>query len=413
MRVNCSGDAGLDLENRVTIDSETPWDLRFALIAANLTRRATDVIPRGNVFESPQQTAMICKIDYSIQKTTLTIDYRNESLYLGTLHNKSLSHLPHLSGLQLGEVLFAMQLSAAIHTEEEHEYSDAIFRLMVQTLDGRSASLSQFFDIESMRKSFATVSGGLLCYFVREELLHPDQMVAEGKVSWSENRLHVHKPSAWVMIGGFMILSLLSLSLWFLAPLRANSQNPALPASLACILASSPSLQDLMRSSGDLPATEILQRLQGYRFQVNLTHGSFSIEAMETPHISKADAENSSYQVQAQYSTSDRKPCKEDWEPLFSRTPMIIFVLSLPLLSLICLEVIYRFSVSNGGISNASSVGAIYIRYPSSMTVLVIAALFNSLDFTVTSFAPFHALQSHPTLARRGILTNLHQMIPL
>ncbi|KAI6093218.1 hypothetical protein F4821DRAFT_266644 [Hypoxylon rubiginosum] len=388
-RVNCSPGKGANSTDQTAINYNTTDDLRFF----------TSDYYGDQTWKLPRKTAAICKIDYSIQS-------------LGPLYSlEKHRRIPNLGRIQLGEMLYSMLLNNAIRAESEESEpnSDPIFGLMKLSLNNTSTEVSQFFDAEVMVHAFITAFSGLACQLIQMEFLVPGQTPGEGEGSYTEYRLYVQALSTWLMFSGLIILSLLSLGLSFIAPRASNSQDPNLLASHGATLAGSPSMKALLKFTGCLRTSELTRRLQDYKFQSTIVDGNtFSVEALKTTE-NEPDDQN---QRQAFQTPNSFRVKKGNWVPLFARYYMVLLTLTLPILSIACLEIFYQTSERNNGIADVADTSTYYIRYPSSIIALIIATLFQSLDFTITTFAPFHALRLKRVPASQAVLTNLYQMIP-
>ncbi|KAI0182183.1 hypothetical protein EV127DRAFT_488365 [Xylaria flabelliformis] len=95
---------------------------------------------------------------------------------------------------------------------------------------------------------------------------------------------------------------------------------------------------------------------------------------------------------------------------------MLVVALLSPILVIGGLEAIQRISDRNNGVielasSDSSLVYA--IRYSSTLIVLLVATLFNNLDFVITTFTPFSALQSASKSSGRNLFVNLVGEVPI
>ncbi len=85
------------------------------------------------------------------------------------------------------------------------------------------------------------------------------------------------------------------------------------------------------------------------------------------------------------------------WTPLAARWYMLTVAFLLPVIAIILVEVLWQVSIKHDGvlsISDADSVKVYVIRYASTLTALLIATVFNNLDFAIAVLAPFSALVS-------------------
>ncbi|KAI1080942.1 hypothetical protein F5B20DRAFT_588907 [Whalleya microplaca] len=408
IRVNCSG------------GDETTDDIRFALLATDLKISGNITISNDsfNTWEVLKKTAAICKVDYGIQDLNLTKSLAGNSSTLGPLHTPDQKlRIPNLGGIQLGEIIYSMLGDPALQDEGETA-SHPIFGLMNSTLNTSSTELDVFFNAKVMVQAFITSFSGVACQLIQTEFLSPDQAPEEGQGLYTEDRLYIQELSTWLMIGGLAILSVLSLDLLFIAPRDVNSQEPNL-ASHGVLLANSPSMQALLGACGSLRTSELTKWLQDFEFRTIADGGAFYVEALKSTKLSNTvsnsttlqnntEAEN---QMEVSHIPNDLKVKKGSWIPLFAKYPMVAITLTLPILSIACVEILYRVSERNGGFVDGSN-SVYYVRYPSIIAAITMASLFHSLDFTITAFAPFHALRSKRVSASQGVLTNLVEMIP-
>ncbi|KAI1361715.1 hypothetical protein F5Y08DRAFT_347638 [Xylaria arbuscula] len=276
-------------------------------------------------------------------------------------------------------------------------------------LDGEA-----FFDAETMKKSFIEVYGQLACLLIQSQFLVADDSVSIGEIIYSENRLYVQGLPVLLMITGSAILSILSLSILFIAPRKATPQDPALLASHGTIIGRSVSFEQALLALGGSRTSELKRQLIGFDFKTQVAKGdsfcitttqssmkTIQLPGMTFPRIHLPDEEITS-------PPSKNRP----WVPLFVQYPIVLLTFALPILSIIGLETVYQISQRDGGLLNAGSTLLYYVRYPSTFILLIIATLFNSLDFVLCSYAQFHSLQSDPSPGCHGIITNLIQMMP-
>ncbi|KAI1740291.1 hypothetical protein F4680DRAFT_419102 [Xylaria scruposa] len=414
LRVNCSSDDSPRSDNPTFIDSGKVYDLRFALVVANLSTENGSALTPGGDYSAIKSTAAICKIDYGIQKVPLTKVLRDDGVSIGPVQNRDQgTYLPNLSGLKLGEIIYAMLLNGAALYHDGFRDIDTVFRLMTPTLNGSVKSPEAFFDVETMKSSFIKAFGQLACALIESQFLVPDNLVSEGQGLYDENRLHVQAPSALFMIIGTVILSVISLVIYFIAPRQATPHDPAMLASNGIVLARSPSLERALLDLGRSRTSELRKKMLDVSFQTTFTNGgNFRI----TPVKSFKNPLESQITIAPEPDESDSQshsPAKQGkWIPLFVRYPIFLLTITLPIISVLGLEILYQISEKNGGLVDIKGTPPYYVRYPSSIAALIVATLFNSLDFTLSSYAHFHTLRSGPTSASRGLMTNLIQMMP-
>ncbi|KAI3326259.1 hypothetical protein HD806DRAFT_520891 [Xylariaceae sp. AK1471] len=345
LQVNCSEEnIALNYSfanyNPPVIDNGNVYDLRLALVVANLSAGYKGPALTEDEYKSIRPTAAICKIDYDIQRVNLTKGLRDNDFSFPEIQSPVKStHLHNLSGIINNKIGYGT-----------HDYEDSIFGLITLALP------------ETMKSSFIRV-------FI------PDNLPSEGQGVYSEDRLHVQALSALLMI----------IAMFFIAPRHATPQDPALLASHGIVLA--------RRGS---PVSDLERKTRGIKFQTTLTNdGNSTSPGTELPNS------------QRQYPVKRRL-----WKPLFARYPIIVLTFTLPILSIIGLEILYQLSQKNHGLNDSENTPSYYVRYLSSVAALIIATLFNSLDFTLSSHAHFHALRSGTASGSNAIMTNLIQMMP-
>ncbi|KAI0548373.1 hypothetical protein F4679DRAFT_550914 [Xylaria curta] len=413
LRVNCSSDDSPRSNNPTFIDSGKVYDLRFALVAANLSTENGSALTPGGDYNAIKSTAVICKIDYGIQKIPLTRILGDDGVSLGPEQIRDQgTYLPNLSGLKLGEIIYAMLLNGIALYEDGFRDIDTVFRLMTPTLNGSIKSPKAFFDVETMKSSFIEAFGQLACALIESQFLVPDNLVSEGQGLYDENRLHVQAPSALFMIIGTVILSVISLVIYFIAPRQATPHDPAMLSSNGIVLARSPSLERALLDLGQSRTSELKRKMLDVSFQTTFTNGSnFSIIPVKS--FKNSLGSQTTIALTDESDSQIHSPAKKGrWIPLFVRYPIFILTIALPILSVAGLEILYQVSEKNGGLVDIKGTPPYYVRYPSSLAALIVATLFNSLDFTLSSYAHFHTLRSGPTSASRGLMTNLIQMMP-
>ncbi|KAI0536518.1 hypothetical protein GGR58DRAFT_385720 [Xylaria digitata] len=415
LRVNCSEDGSdVSREHPTIIGSGRVYDLRFALVSANLSTENGLALTEGDS-SAIIATAAICKVDYNIRNMSLAKSLRDNGLSLDPTQNPGEStHLPNLSGLKLGELIYSMLVGVAVQDGFDtfsKFNTDSIFNLMTLTLDGSDQNLEAFFDVETMKSSFIEVFSQLACHLMQSNFLVPDSLMSEGQGVYDENRLFVQALSAQLMIIGTIILSIMALIISFIAPRGTTPQDPALLTTHGAILARSSSIERTLLSLGGSRQSQLRRRFRGVSFQSVLTNnGSFRITSAKSPEGSLQTYDPIPSDLSDEESHSPVK--RGEWIPLFARYPIVILIFALPITAIVGLEILYQLSEKNRGLSDVKNTPPYYVRYPSSLAALAIATLFNSLDFTLSSYAHFHALRSGPTSARRGIMTNLIQMMP-
>ncbi|EXF75646.1 hypothetical protein CFIO01_04579 [Colletotrichum fioriniae PJ7] len=396
-------------------------DLRLLLIASNITQRnkpGTDYYDYDYTTSMANITAISCKVAYTMGKSTLTI---------GTNKNETLIHpqgpldadkqLTGLSDQQLSELLYTVFVAADSTMDgprrdfgnsarrytfgNDTAGSAAMFELMSHTLQDLPAGYYKFFEIDTMIASATSVITQLAVNFLKESFMIESRGIAPAEGTYTQERLRFRPLSLWIMVVSLMVLSLLALSIIFtLTP--SVPQDPSLLASNAAILARSPSIDAILAPLGECRTSQISYELSGHRFSTDFDGSKFQIQARE---ILLAD-EN-----------FIRKPKRKQrsWIPMTARVYFVIATFTLPLVTIIALEVTYHQFIKNNGFTVQDIFWALYgAQYSSALIVLAIASIFNSLDFTITTFSIFSFMRARAIPSSQGITNNpMRELTPV
>ncbi|KAH8686259.1 hypothetical protein BGZ61DRAFT_313724, partial [Ilyonectria robusta] len=104
------------------------------------------------------------------------------------------------------------------------------------------------------------------------------------------------------------------------------------------------------------------------------------------------------------------------WSPLAARLPMVITVFTLPIVAVVVLGLLQRLSDQRHGLVNMNdsdmTANSYIVRIASTLLVFAIATMIDSLDSTITAFAPYSSLRSGNARADQSILFHLLSVSP-
>ncbi|KAK1512502.1 uncharacterized protein CCOS01_14742 [Colletotrichum costaricense] len=388
-------------------------DLRLLLIASNITQRTkpgTEYYSFDYTTSMANITAVSCKVAYTMGKSILT---------MGTNKNETLIHpkepldadkqLDELTDQQLSELLYSVLVAADSTMDgprrdignSARKYtsgndtggSAAMFELMSHTSQDLPAGYYKFFEIDTMIASATSVITQLAVNFLKESFMTESHGTASAEGTYTQERLRFRPLSLWIMVVSLMMLGLLALSIIFqFTP--SVSQDPSLLASNAAILARSPSIDTILAPLGACRTSQVSYELSGHRFSTDFDGSKFRIQARE---ILLADG------------SFIRKPKQKQrsWIPMTARLYFVIATFTLPLVTIIALEVAYRQSIKSNGFTVQDMFWALYgTQYSSALIVLAIASIFNSLDFTITTFSILSVMRARAIPSYQGITNN-------
>ncbi|KAK6951119.1 hypothetical protein Daesc_007649 [Daldinia eschscholtzii] len=284
-RVNCSAGSPIQETSQnaqAVINSTSTDDLRFLLTAIEIKRtdHSNSNHPNDQTWKFLRMTAVLCKVDYSIQDLDLTEFPEDNSFALSPTYNPDENHRIHnLSSIQLGEIIYSMLLDPSVQDDaatadasiSDSIFSHPIFHLMRLASKVPSAESSRFFDAKTMMQAFVTSFCGLACQLIQMKFMLLDQAPGEGKGLYIDERLYAQALSTWIISACLITLSIISFGLVFIAPRESSPQNPSLLASHSTVLASSPSMQAVLKAAGSLRTSELTRWLQNFKFQTSIT----------------------------------------------------------------------------------------------------------------------------------------------
>ena len=405
-RVNCSQGPIADPSNMVPlriVDEHTSDDMRFAMLVSDLAfERYHSTGANTSTKVTPKDTAaVICKADYKMYNSLVT-----QNLTGGmnqAITTEPMPHLSNLTGLMLGEIIWSAlvnskylkgDLKGVENMPSSQDFSPrvAFYNIMLQTMEGEQ-SIDRLLSAQTLLSSAEQTMSGLAAHIIRESFLRPSISQQNGTVLRSEERLEIGTASLWVMVAGFVIMILLTSCVTYTTSQHLVARDPGLLSTDAIILASDPDLRKLLAPCSAMRTNEVADTLHGTKFGTLLSHDAVQIHFTRDPSGRVFDKPRSNSTAKA-------------WEPLLAKHWVACITLLVPLVAIVGIEVADRVSKDNGGflIQVGSEDRVTFLsRYLSALVVLLIATCYNSLDFTVASFAPYSSLRSGPVPASRSL----------
>ncbi|KAL6915461.1 hypothetical protein FSST1_006956 [Fusarium sambucinum] len=417
-RLNCS--TGFNETVRHSFDSPESleeYDMRHVITAAKYDTE-TVVTKKGSFKASKltNYTSLICKIGYNMVSTNATYDPLTGD---ATISNTALkgggTQLSNLTSPYLAEILYAnivesfsplvvnkTVIGQTLDTSQDR--SKALFQLMA-VATGEKFEPSMFLNSSAFMNTSITVLGGVLNEIVRDSLLIDKTSNSTVNGSVSEPRLHTRSAAIWAMFSGFTSLAVICLLLLFTTPQKLSIRAfCGSIAGYAAILTNSPILRNLLSNSGRSSEKEMGAMLNEAQFKAN-TNGSGDISI----EISDSDLLLST-------TTSKDTSKAKAWLPLTGSLPFVIATIAFPILAIAALELLHQLSNQRQGLvdmhKNDSTDLSYVIRISSTAVVFAIATMFNSLDFTIATIAPYSALRAGRVPANRSILFHLLSVSP-
>jgi hypothetical protein len=277
LRIDCSEVDDTSNETN-SLDVNTPNDLRFAMLVSDLRRMNLTYNLRDSGFNSsgpdkpldvsswPPMAAVICKVDYSMQLSTI-----GRAIMAGTESVSPLRPVPHLSnlsGVMLGELIYSAIHDSDTFTVSGDDNVSPLFTILTQSLEGEK-SMDRLLDADLLQSVASQAWAGIGALFVRENFLRDNGAEAVGVATQVEDRLLIKVVSLWLMVAGLMLVSVLTLRIVLSAPHKTVPKDPGLISTDVMVLASSPDLQHLFKDCGAMPNSHVTTMLRGAGFRTD------------------------------------------------------------------------------------------------------------------------------------------------
>jgi hypothetical protein len=412
--VNCSGQEWGDASTYVgAIDaySEVNWQL---LTMADV--RYNQTIPSGlsstisinatawsTVIE--QVSGIVCLPSYSMEKARVSYDLAQSPPRVtvdGPL-TRTNATLPGFSSQNMTYEFLNVQHAADgmfggfLNSQLLLETQDPFFQIISQVHGGGYVAL---LNATTLKEAAPVAFQNIVAQMIHKYLVSPSSASLQGQLLQSENRLRIRAFPLWVMVGGFLTLVGLSFVVLLCRPRNVVPRDPEPIASIALVMAQSGDLQHILEGTGRAKLADIRKRLSPFRYASRI------VASRDNPAVFKVEAT-----VDGEKPSSIQLPQLEWWRPFPIWIPIFTLTLLLPIAVIVIIEILQRISFRDDGIAPVPSNNGIdvqiYSRYLPAVVMLLIATLYSSLDFTVSLFAPFHALGLGSASASKSIKSSL------
>jgi hypothetical protein len=417
--VNCSGQewgdasayiGAIDAYSRVNWQLLTMADVRYnQTIPSGLSSTSSiNATAWSTVIE--QVSGIVCLPSYSMEKARVSYDLAQSPPRVtvdGPL-TRTNATLPGFSSQNMTYEFFNVKGAAdgmfggVLNSDLLLETQDPFFQIISQVYGGGYVAL---LNATTLKEAAPVAFQNILAQMIHKYLVSPSSASLPGQLLQSENRLHIRAFPLWVMVGGFLTLVGLSFVTLLCRPRNVVPQDPEPIASIALVMAQSGDLQHILEGTGRAKLDDIRERLSSFRYASRI------VASRDNPAVFKVEAT-----VDRERSSSTPLPQLEWWRPFPIWIPVVTLTLLLPIMVIVIIEILQRVSFRNDGIApmpNDSGIDVqFYSRYLPAVVMLLIATLYNSLDFTVSLFAPFHALRLGSASASKSIRSSLLEKTP-
>ncbi len=304
------------------------------------------------------------------------------------------------------------------------------------TLSQGSTDVGLFSDAGTLRAAAQTIFKGIISQWIDMNLKTQTTHSITGSVTYTMNRLQVNSISLWAMVVDFALLMLATLVLMFTAPANVTSRQPNTIGAMSAILTRSKGFIDLLSSAHAHSDATLEKQLSGhsYRTVISLQEewAVFRISVFSHLAEERPPAKNQKFQIPSWllsglklFKSRKSTPHPESgiqlnettgltprWRPFTLSVAIIIITFAIPISIIVVLEVLQRLSDRHQGIVGVAQGSEKYIRYIPALTMLLVAMLFSSLDFNVSTFASYSKLLTGNATSKSTILANFVGKLP-
>lgn len=272
--------------------------------------------------------------------------------------------------------------------------------------------LSAYMDPQNLTTASQRTFRFLAAQVVHQNLMSPQPHVIQGSFSDHIDRIMVQKLPLRVMQGLFSAVILMTTAMGLLMP------HDSLTGSATCIgfhisvFGRSTEALNPLERSGVCTIGRIRQILSFYRFQTDVVEVGGRSEFRILLTIRPAtDRMRQSLNCSNWYLSRERW-----WRPFAFSFPAMSFTLLTPPIFIVLLELLLQYSDKHQGLADVelkSRYSYVWLFIPTLLLVLV-ATLFNMLEFEIENIHPFQILRRQTKSARNCILNNpLSKLTPL
>jgi Protein of unknown function (DUF3433) len=399
--------------NSTSLYSDPYWELltisdfRYNQTFANHSTYDDGYLPNITKWSMDVQvSAILCQSSYTMEKALVTYDLTQSPPQVdvkGPL-TRTNATLPGFSNYDLATE-FEGALWGAVPAFGDG--MDGTFFGLMSDLSG--GGLAALLNGTAMGLAAEKVFQNIAVQIAKRELLHPTMSSLEGRLAYSEQRLYIRGFSLWVMVGGFTTMAALSCVVMVARPQNVVPRDPEPIASIAMILLRSRDLQNILQQNGQANVEKIRKALSSYRFRTS------AAPAADGRPIFRVETSTVDSKTFSKVLSSPEKIVRW-WKPFPMRWPVFAVTMCLPPVMIAALEILQHKSDRPEGISNmtndSSLLNGFYTRYLPALVMLGLATLYNSLDFAVSSFAPYQALKLGNVPASKSLMSSLLGKMP-
>ncbi|KAK5945434.1 hypothetical protein PMZ80_002639 [Knufia obscura] len=376
--------------------------------------------PQSWEFEIPKITAMLCSIDYRIQEVALTYNMSRAGNrvqrveLLGTPENKTLPNISDdylMTKLSYADPISAGGARDMFGLSTDYEYVEqppnTVLTMVAEHAGGDYSYLLDH--PETFVETTQVILNSMLLQVAKESIMildtnetfRPSSLV--GQESYEQQRLQLQSASLITMIAGISVMVLLVVAVIILRPEVLRQDNPGAISAQAHMLQNSKAFQSYLEQ------TATLNEATPHKIMRQATYGTASHVRGTTIRLTQ------SKETGPTHTGGPQKQSPQYHVPLtLKKACLVLTMLSAPL-AIALLEVLQHLSDSRRqGIATIQDASAfavsVYTRFLPAFITLLIATLFNCLDFNTSMLAPFtkmHARSASYSDLKRPLLAQI------
>ncbi|KIW90124.1 uncharacterized protein Z519_09555 [Cladophialophora bantiana CBS 173.52] len=346
---------------------------------------------------------IVCVPSYSVQSAMVTLDTQ------GNVKSVNLTGKPrrlnNLSAVDIADgVLATTQQASAISTSTSYDVALDVFTTMMQQ-DTVNFKAEDLLDTTYLNSTANRIYGQIAAQLANLYLLSDSSKnaapVIDGTISKDENRLIARQIPIRIMQAVAAVMILLIVVILFVRPRGVVPRSVDSIAAVAAILARSPALEARLRGTGHQSLSELRETLAPHRFMTATGYEdgarTFSIRMFT--------------QVQSGlHGSPDRGilvPQNIKWtRPFILRRIGMSLTILASIAAIIALETLLSQSRAHDGLGTVNDDSATRYSwlYVPVLIFLLLATLFNIMDFEIEFTESFHALAKADCEAKSSML---------
>ena len=353
-----------------------------------------------------QLTGIACRSSYSVENVNVTYDYSQvpPNITISRAPTAIDTSLRGFNNSDLGR-LFTGSLSAAagmfgslLDGSYAEEYPNTMFKIMAQLANGTYEDL---LDEKKMIATAEKVFQQVAVQIMKKNLLQQTSTPTLGQVTRSRHRLEINETSLWLMVAGFAIMIALVVLILLNVNYNVVQQNPEPLLYAGLLLRESKEFEKVLLNAAGLPEKALDADIRKRHFRTSMMENESGVPTL-TITVSGAVEEPGQNNVHS---------LTIWWKPFSVRRIFVITTFLLPLGVIVALEALQRRSDDGNGVTrilDATSFSSKSLtHFIPALLMLLVATMFNSLDFTIAVLAPYNALKIAERPMKYGALSSV------